>query len=171
MIRCTVLQSSSNSMNSHRQAFMYMKRYTVWGLSSRLLPSDSKKHVHVDRPNFDPRPCFTHALNIPTCSCYWTILTPEPARFRSAVTNCFYKPLLKIRVETQATCLAQLVLSCMNTLLDLSSSVSTSVLWKRTRNVILRRLVQGYHMAYLDQWWNRERKINCWLSLVVENSP
>ena len=92
MIRCTVLQSSSNSMNSHRQAFMNMKRYTVWCLPSRLLPSDSKKHVHDDRPNFDPRPCFTHALNIPTCSWYWIILTPEPARFRSAVTNCFYKP-------------------------------------------------------------------------------
>jgi len=81
------------------------------------------------------------------------------------------RTLVKIRVETQAMCLAQFVLSCMNTLLDLSSSVSTSVLWKQTFNVILNYSVQSYQATYLKRWYKRERereRRHLWINIDVK---
>ena len=49
----------------------------------------------------------------------------------------YYGPkqtLVKIRVETQAMCLAQWVVSWRKTVFDLSSSASTSVLLKEYNN-------------------------------------
>lgn len=155
----------------HCRLARYVWGNTYWLTPSRCPVSSVKKACSRWEAEFWSPPLFR------ACSKYsnlFLVLVNFIARARALSVSgdqLLLQTLVKIRVETQAMCLAQLVLSCMNTLLDLSSSVSTSVLWKRTRNVILRRWVQGYHMAYLDQWWNRERKINCWLSLVVENSP
>lgn len=57
------------------------------------------------------------------------LFTEKPQEACDVMQSCTQiQTLVKIRVETQAMCLAQFVLSCMNTLLDRSSSVSTSVL-------------------------------------------
>lgn len=59
--------------------------------------------------------------------------------------------LVNISVETQAMCLAQLVVSCMNTLLDLSSSESTSVLWKQGLDAISNSATEEHGMPYFNQ--------------------
>lgn len=141
MIKCTALQPSSNSMNSHRLLFVRFYGPRFFLIKHLCISSDTQHEVNplvFYRVIIKSMSTLASQILIPplfrACSKYsnlFLVLVNFISRARALSVigdQLLSQTLVKMRVETQAMCLAQLVLSCMNTLLDLSSSVSTSVL-------------------------------------------